>query len=154
MLQMQWITFVMALLVALIVGGILSRVILKRDGQDRTSLRRQLDELKKQHQGYQISVTEHFSRTSELIEEMNKNYSKIQTHLSRGSEQFINPEYQLESARSGETRLEDLAPEISSENTNITPRDYAPKAPNEEGTLSETYGLKRSELLPEEEKDS
>jgi hypothetical protein len=32
------------------------------------------------------------------------------------------------------------------------PKDYAPKAPHEEGTLSETYGLKREDFMSEEEK--
>jgi uncharacterized membrane-anchored protein YhcB (DUF1043 family) len=151
MLEIQWTTFAAAMLAALIVGGILGRLFLKKDGQDRSSLRRQLDELKQQHQAYQINVTEHFSRTTDLIEELNKNYTQIQDHLSHGAEEFVRPEYRLESARSGETRLEDLAPEATTSDEHSFPRDYAPKTPDQEGTLSETYGLKRSDLLPEEE---
>ena len=152
-MQMQWTTFAAALFAAFLIGALISRVLLKRDGQDRSGLRRQLDELKQQHQSYQINVTEHFSRTTELIEELNKNYSRIQDHLNHGAEQFVKPEYRLESARSGETRLEDLAPvskPVTNEHTG--PRDYAPKAPNEEGTLSETYGLKRTDFIADEEK--
>ncbi len=150
-MQMQWTTFAAALLAAFIIGGLLSRLILKRDGQDRSGLRRQLDELKQQHQSYQINVTEHFSRTTDLIEELNKNYSRIQDHLAHGAEEFIKPEYRLESARTGAVTLEDLAPPAKSfDTTELGPRDYAPKAPNEEGTLSETYGLKRSDFLSEE----
>lgn len=151
MLEIQWTTLAAAILAALIVGGILGRLFLKKDGQDRSSLRRQLDELKQQHQAYQINVTEHFSRTTDLIEELNKNYAQIQDHLSHGAEQFVRPEYRLESARSGETRLEDLAPDAAVADDHTGPRDYAPKTPDQEGTLSETYGLKRSDFLPEEE---
>jgi len=152
MLQLQWTTFAAAILAALIIGGLLSRVFLKRDGQDRSSLRRQLDELKQQHQAYQINVTEHFGRTTDLIEELNNNYSQIQDHLSHGAEQFVKPEYRLESARTGQTTLEELAPTAPKVEEHLGPRDYAPKSPDEEGTLSETYGLKRSDLLPEEDK--
>lgn len=154
MLEIQWTTFIAAIIAAVVIGGVLGRLFLKKDGQDRSSLRRQLDELKKQHQAYQINVTEHFSRTTDLIEELNKNYSQIQDHLSRGAEEFVKPEYRLESARSGETRLEDLAPDMAADDVHAGPRDYAPKAPNEEGTLSETYGLKRTDFLPEEENNN
>lgn len=154
MLEIQWTTFAASILAALIIGGLLSRLFLKKDGQDRSGLRRQLDELKQQHQAYQINVTEHFDRTTDLIEEMNRNYAQIQDHLSHGAEQFVKPEYRLESARTGETRLEDLAPNAAPKEEQLGPRDYAPKAPHEEGTLSETYGLKRSDFLPEEEKDN
>ncbi len=152
MLELQWTTLVASIFAALIVGALLSRLFLKKDGQDRTGLRRQLDELKQQHQAYQINVTEHFGRTTNFIEELNNNYARIQDHLSHGAEQFVKPEYQLESMRSAETKLEDLTPEKQPESEDLIPRDYAPKQPNQEGTLSETYGLKRSDLLPEEEK--
>lgn len=152
MLQIQWTTFAAAILAALIIGGLLSRVFLKREGQDRTGLKRQLDEMKQQHQAYQINVTEHFSRTADLISELNKNYHKIQEHLDQGAEQFVKPEYRLESARTGDTRLEDLAPTSEPKEQPTGPRDYAPKAPNEEGTLSETYGLKRTDFVEDSEK--
>jgi len=152
MLQLQWTSFAAAILAALLIGGLLGRLILRKDGQDRSGLRRQLDEMKQQHQTYQIDVTEHFSRTSNLIEEMNSNYARIQDHLNNGAEQFIRPEYRIESARSQEASLEDLAPTQAAPEESMGPRDYAPKDPKQEGMLSETYGLKRSELLPEESK--
>lgn len=154
-MQMQWTTFAMALLAAFIIGGLLSRFFFSKDGQDRSGLRRQLDELKKQHQSYQINVTEHFSRTTDLIEELNTNYSRIQEHLAHGADEFIQPEYRLESARRGAVNLEDLAPPSKTNDaSDFVPRDYAPKAPNEEGTLSETYGLKRSDFETKEPKKS
>lgn len=151
MLQLQWTTLIAALFAALIIGALLSRLFLRKDGQDRTGLRRQLDELKQQHQSYQINVTEHFSRTTDLIEQLNKNYSQIQEHLNQGAEQFVQPEYRLESARTGHSSLADLAPKPE-HSEDLTPKDYAPKAPDEEGTLSETYGLKRSDFEANEEK--
>jgi uncharacterized membrane-anchored protein YhcB (DUF1043 family) len=154
MLELQWITLGAIVLGAMIVGGLLGRFILREDGKDRSSLRRQLDELKQQHQSYQINVTEHFGRTTELIEQLNQQYGQIQDHLNHGAEQFIKPEYRLESARTGETRLEDLTPEVSNNDIQSTPRDYATKGPNEEGTLSETFGLKKSDLFPEENQNS
>ncbi len=155
MLELQWMTFGAAILGALIVGAILGQLFVRKEGQDRSSLRRQLDELKQQHQSYQINVTEHFGRTTQLIEDLNQQYNQIQEHLSHGAEQFIKPEYRLESARTGETKLEDLAPvEQTTPNKQAMPRDYATKSPNEEGTLSETYGLKRTDFFPEDDPTS
>ena len=150
MLELQWMTFGAAIIGAMILGAVLSRLFLKKDGQDRSSLRRQLDELKQQHQTYQINVTEHFGRTTQLIEDLNRQYAQIQEHLNQGAEQFIKPEYRLESARTGEARLEDLVPKKPASEDHPIPRDYATKAPNEEGTLSETYGLKRTDFFTEE----
>lgn len=150
MLEMQWTTFAAAIVAALIIGWLFSRLFQSQAGQDKSSLRRQLDELKQQHQAYQINVTEHFSRTTDLIEELNDNYNRIQNHLNQGAEQFIKPEYRLESARNSEVSLEDLAPNASQSDTQFGPRrDYAPKTPDQEGMLSETYGFKRSELEAE-----
>ncbi|MBU2864702.1 DUF1043 family protein [Reinekea marina] len=147
MLELQWSTLIAIIIAALIIGSLLGRIFLKRDGQDRSSLRKQLDELKQQHQNYEVSVTEHFGRTTELIEQLSQNYTQIEEHLNLGAEKFINPEYRLESARTGETSLEELTPHSGNESEEPAgPKDYAPKQPNQEGTLSETYGLKRSDF--------
>lgn len=147
MLELQWSTLAAIVIAALIIGSLLGRMFLKKDGQDRSSLRRQLDEIKQQHQNYEVSVTEHFSQTTELIEQLSHNYAQIQDHLSLGAEKFINPEYRLESARTSQTSLEELTPSAKpSDDEASRPKDYAPKQPNQEGTLSETYGLKRSDF--------
>lgn len=146
MLQMEWTTLLSALLAALVIGALLGRRLFRKASQDNSSLKGQLDELKQQYQNYQINVTEHFNRTTDLIEELNKNYGRIQEHLNFGAEQFVRPEYQLDSARTAETSLEDLSPPPDFNTEPVGPRDYAPKAPAEEGTLSETYGLKRSDF--------
>lgn len=153
MLQLQWTSFTAAIIAALVVGWLLSRFFLKTDGMDRSSLRNQLDELKKEHQTYQINVTEHFGRTTELIQELNSNYAKIQDHINHGAEEFVKPEYRLESARNGESAIEDLAPSAEKSDSNLGPRDYATKEANEEGTLSESYGLKRKATLEAEIED-
>lgn len=152
MLQLDWITFLAALLGALIVGAVLSRLWSKSQGEDTESLKRQLDDLKRQHQNYQVSVTEHFNRTTELIDGLNKSYNSIRDHLNQGADQLVAPEYRLESARVGGEDLQELAPDTEPAESGIDmPRDYAPKDRNEEGTLSETYGLRREQFFEEEE---
>lgn len=56
-----------------------------------------------------------------------------------------------------QAKLEDDSPEVDTAETTTKasetsepPRDYAPKSPDEEGTLSETFGLKDEETKEEE----
>lgn len=150
MLQLDWMTLLAALVVALIVGIVVGRLWARSQGDDNGGLKRQLDDLKRQHQNYQISVTEHFNRTTELIDTLTESYNAIRNHLDQGADELVAPEYRLESARSGSEDLQSLAPDT--ELTSVTfsgPRDYAPKSGDEEGMLSETYGLRRAEFFPE-----
>ncbi|TCS37637.1 YhcB family protein [Reinekea marinisedimentorum] len=144
MLQLSWLSFSASIVVALIIGGLLTQLILKTGGKDRMSLKRDLNELKKEHQTYQINVTEHFSRTTELISELSESYKQIQDHLTRGAEEFVKPEYRLTSS-ANEPSLEDLAPADETDAKPSRPLDYVAKGPEEEGTLSENYGFKKPE---------
>jgi uncharacterized membrane-anchored protein YhcB (DUF1043 family) len=145
MLQLSWLTFSASIIAALVIGGLITQLIFKNGGKGRSSLKRELNELKKEHQEYQINVTEHFSRTTELISELSESYKQIQDHLNRGAEEFVKPEFRLPIS-TDEPRLEDLAPTEQNDDTNsFRPLDYAAKRPDEEGMLSETYGLKSSD---------
>lgn len=138
MIELQWVTLGAALLGAMILGWLLSQLANKADTKNGSSFRRQLDDMKQEHQNYQINVTEHFSRTTELIEALNDNYQKIQQHLNDGAEQFVKPEYKLDSVRA-EAALEELNDAPPKEN--LMPRDYAPKTSDQKGTLSESFGF-------------
>lgn len=155
MLELDWITFVVIIIVALIVGAALSRLWARSQGEDTTSLKRQVDDLKRQHQNYQVSVTEHFNRTTQLIDGLNKSYNDIREHLNQGADELVVPEYRLESARIDENDLEELAPARKSDDDGLSmPRDYAPKNRDEEGTLSETFGLRKEQFFEKEDEKS
>lgn len=151
MLQLDWMTFLTALVVALVVGIVIGRLWARGQGDDNGSLKRQLEDLKRQHQNYQVSVTEHFNRTTELIDGLTESYNAIRSHLDQGADELVAPEYRLESARAGGEDLQSLAPDTELTGMGFNgPRDYAPKSGDEEGTLSETYGLRRAEFFPDE----
>lgn len=152
MLQLDWITLAFAMAAAFTIGVIADRLWTKYRGQDTTSLKRQLDDLKRQHQHYQISVTEHFKRTTELIDNLNRNYNAIRDHLNQGADELVAPEYRLETARdANKVDLQDLVPAQKPKHDPDRPRDYAPKAGRAEGTLSETYGLRKAAFSEEPE---
>lgn len=146
MLQLDWITFIVIIVIALLAGAVLSRLWGKAQGEDPNGLKRQLEDLKRQHQNYQINVTEHFSRTTELIDNLNQSYASIRDHLNQGADQLVAPEYRLESARAGGEDLQDLAPQPSKTTDEFDmPRDYATKTPKDIGMLSESFGFTRVE---------
>lgn len=126
-----------------LVGVIVTRFLLKNDS-DSASLKKKLEELKADHVAYQDSVNQHFSRTADLIETLNHNYKEIQTHLMHGAEQLVSPEYQLESRMAESLEATDVA--ANGDDEPQVPRDYAPKNPDQEGTLSEGFGLKVEDL--------
>ncbi|MEX0622757.1 MAG: DUF1043 family protein [Saccharospirillum sp.] len=144
MLQLDWITFIVIIVIALFAGAVLNRFWGKAQGEDTNGLKRQLEDLKRQHQSYQINVTEHFSRTTELIDNLNQSYASIRDHLNQGADQLVAPEYRLESARADGEDLQDLAPQPSRSTDEFDmPRDYATKTPKDIGMLSESFGFTR-----------
>ncbi|WP_428241960.1 YhcB family protein [Gynuella sp.] len=121
-----------AFVAGIVVGFILLKVT--SGDNDAQALRKKLEELQAEHQGYQSSVNEHFTRTADLIETMNKNYSEIQSHLMQGAELLVSSEYRLESEQ-----MTQLNPDAD-DNLEV-PKDWAPKKADQKGTLSEGFGL-------------
>lgn len=132
--------------VGLIAGFLLTRYSSKQSS-DTQSLKKKLEELRVEHHGYQESVNSHFTRTADLIDSMNRNYKEIQTHLMQGAELLVNPDYRLEI--NGEETDSDVDTDESAPIN--APRDWAPKEPDQEGTLSENYGLKVDDLVENED---
>lgn len=150
MLQLDWITLIVIIVIALFVGALLNRLLIKAQGENAGGLKRQLEDLKRQHQTYQISVTEHFNRTTELIDNLNQSYASIRDHLNQGADQLVAPEYRLESARAAGEDLQDLAPQPRKAKDELDrPRDYATKTPKDIGMLSESFGFTRMEETAE-----
>lgn len=125
-----------------LIAGYLLVKLSSKSTTDTQSLKKKLEELRVEHQGYQESVNGHFTRTADLIDKMNRNYKEIQTHLMQGAELLVNPEYRLETDASETESSNNEEPESFD-----APRDYAPKEPDQEGTLSEHYGLKTEDLI-------
>ncbi len=113
------------------------------NGGDSSNLKQQLTDLKKEQQDYQSKVNEHFIRTTELIESLNNNYKDIQVHLLQGAEQLVSPDYRLDESGTTDTQPAESKPSLEH------PKDWAPKEVDQEGTLSEGYGLKTTDLQQE-----
>jgi len=136
-------------IVVLAVGGVIGYFAGRSSATGESSQKRQVDELKTEINQYKDSVANHFQQTATMINEMNDSYKSVVQHLAQGSQDLCD----AGTAKDIESRL---IPKLKSEEETIAPvaarqpaadafeppRDYAPKKPDEAGTLSENYGVK------------
>ncbi len=127
-----------ALAIGLIIGFVLART-LHPQARERKDLEGKLQESQEQIKNYQQEVTEHFVKTSELINNLSHSYRDVHEHLATSAMHLTNPEISRKLIDAGFGRNEDKGNVISGD-TPEPPKDYAPKVPG--GILSEEYGLK------------
>lgn len=127
------------------IGALLSRTLSPQEQKTRT-LETKLQEAEQQLTQYQQEVTEHFAETSKLVGNLTQSYRDIHQHLAGNALKLANVDISRQllsnSVDAGEQSIDD-AP-IGEEGFQ-PPRDWAPKTPGQEGTLSESYGLKETE---------
>jgi uncharacterized membrane-anchored protein YhcB (DUF1043 family) len=92
---------------------------------------------------YQHQVTEHFTQTASLVNNLTESYRDIHEHLASSALKLSNLDISqpviIADARST------LAAQVASGQPIEPPKDYAPKESEGPGTLSEEYGLRDDE---------
>ena len=142
-----------AFLSGAIIGAIIYRLF-QKDASRSRRVEQQMDDLQQKHTHYQAQVSEHFLQTAHLINRLNEDYREIHSHLAQGASELCNEEgandlLSLSEAplrsENKEERVIQADAEIESEpeesNNVEPPRDYAPKAGEDKGTLAEDFGL-------------
>ena len=167
-----WIISILTLVTGGVIGYFAGRSGTSVTKQQDLTL--QLEESQRQLNDYKQQVNEHFERTAELVNNMTESYKAVHQHLASSSEVLCDADTsKLAAPGEAKPAIEDQRPAaatatestatvaetvetataepVSSEPENIPepPRDYAPKNPDEEGTLSETFGVKKA--APSEE---
>jgi uncharacterized membrane-anchored protein YhcB (DUF1043 family) len=141
---------IMTGLACLIVGGVAGMLYSNRDknSADRAhDIEEHLAESQQQLKDYQQEVTAHFSKTAELVRELNQSYRDVHTHLAEGAQNLAGMNVQQAFALLQENPDLDL-----DEGSVQQPLDYSPKkSPNEKGMLEEDFGLEK--VAPEEDED-
>ncbi|MEE8059665.1 MAG: DUF1043 family protein [Pseudomonadales bacterium] len=137
------LTVGLAAIIIGLVGGFLIAQRTSASQQSQRELENHLSELQQQQQDYQHEVTEHFSETADLLNQLTTSYRDVHNHLARGA-QLLAGENASESLKTlpenkvmqtDKTLDEDITP----------PLDYAPKtAPHEPGMLNEEFGLEKN----------
>jgi uncharacterized membrane-anchored protein YhcB (DUF1043 family) len=121
----------------LLLGFILARALHPKE-QQRKELENNLQQAQEQIKDYQQDVTDHFLKTSELVNNLSQCYRDVHEHLATGAMRLTNTEISRQMIDAGFGR--NKAPNIITEEPPEPPKDYAPKVPG--GVLSEEYGLK------------
>lgn len=102
---------------------------------------------------YEAEVAEHFAQTAQLLNRMTEDYRAVYNHLATGADKLCDGAVSIPPAML--TASSDDDAEIPASMINVVPPlDYAPrKSPDEQGQLSEAFGLDRTSagsVLPPE----
>lgn len=142
-----WIVTLVALGIGALIGFLLGRA---GGGSSREQeLVDELDTARSELDSYKRKVSEHFEQTAELVNGLTDQYRKVHQHLASSAETLC-PELPAAAALQNELRpglnadiptVTDALDNSEQEELPQPPRDYAPKKPDEAGTLSEEYGF-------------
>ena len=84
-----WQISILALIVGAMIGALAYRLLapsVKQTGKIKT----ELDEAREELNSYKASVNQHFSKTSELVNDLTQNYVKVYQHLAEGAQTLGN----------------------------------------------------------------
>lgn len=154
-----WIIGIVTLAAGALIGYLMGR---SGDNSGQQKLVNQLNEAQQELSEYKEQVNGHFEKTAELVNNLTESYREVHQHLALGSESLCKGEHSpaqldndsqpkiAEQAESGpEEQIPTVTDEVAAKPEDPViiepPRDYAPKSPDEEGTLSEKFGLKKEQ---------
>lgn len=138
----SWLLPVLALIIGLAGGFLIARLV---PGAAPSKTQRQLDELQERFDNYQSEVVTHFNTTANLVRRLTQSYQDVQEHISQGADRLALDELTRQRLLNA-LHAEGPAPQrdrLTPPKTTEPPLDYAPKDAEDEGTLSEGYGLKQ-----------
>ena len=80
-----WLVGIAALVIGVIIGAIAYRLFTPAL-RNASKLRSELDEAKEELNNYKASVSSHFNKTSDLVNELTQDYVKVYKHLAEGAQ--------------------------------------------------------------------
>jgi hypothetical protein len=136
-------TLIITALACTALGAIISTLVMRNSSQQQNNreLQEHLQQAEGNLQGYQQEVSDHFTKTAELINNLTQDYKDVHEHLANSALKLSNTEVSrafFESANSQLPTSEQLT--VHDEKLE-PPRDWAPKSPGKKGALSEDYGM-------------
>lgn len=141
--------------VGCILGAVLTRTLSPQEKKSR-SLESKLQDSENKLNQYQQEVTEHFATTAKLVNNLTQSYRDVHEHLSSDALKLANVDISRQLLKSASKEDDALlgGAEIKEDDFQ-PPKDWAPKTPGTEGTLSENFGLSDGDYnSPEEAKKS
>ncbi|MCF7980701.1 MAG: YhcB family protein [Pseudomonadales bacterium] len=153
-----WLLALIVFVVGIGVGFFIYKLKYSDDARSQ-KLQDELARVTEDFENYKESVTEHFSKTSELVNNLTEDYVKVYKHLAKSAEALTDVQItpQLTSAKSSPmvsfiNEVENASGEAGKVESIEPPKDYAPKEEEAQGTLSESYsvGSTKAEKLKKE----
>lgn len=137
-LEVLLVISAVALLFGLGGGALLSRLWFPPSEQ--RNLEQLLHNSRQEFENYQHEVAKHFVETSNRIGDLTQSYKHLHEHLAQGAATLASPDISRTLLEAASAKEE---PKVLTrdDKTIEAPRDWAPKAPGQKGTLSEDYGL-------------
>lgn len=139
------IMFVIAgTLAGLIIGVLLG--LRRSPAVKAADLEKQLSAMQQEQEDYQHQVTQHFSETAQLLDQLTNSYRDVHNHLAQGAQTLCDSEsisQAIEQLPGSKPQIEaDVAP--LDDDTPRPPLDYAPRQdPAAKGVLDEEFGLEK-----------
>ncbi len=128
-----------------IAGGFTATTVILRltpSKKKNRDLEKHLNDKQDELKNFQQEVTEHFTKTADLLGELAKSYRDVHNHLASGAQNLCKDAYDNNPIL---TKLPPVDGFISEEEiAHSQPLDYAPKStPYDRGMLNEEYGLEK-----------
>lgn len=148
--------------VMLLVGvalGAVGSLLISRQTRSEPHIEKQLRDLQEEFTAYRENVNQHFNQTTRLVNKLTNDYAKVQQHLGEAADSFAQPpkSFELDADSKGALAEREELLQLEIRNTELgeggedaqfdnpesleQPKDYAPKAKSQKGTLAEDFGL-------------
>lgn len=133
-----------ALIVGMIIGSVLNRTISPQATKSR-NLEARLQATEQKLTDYQQEVTDHFSDTAKLVNNLTQSYKDVHEHLANNALRLANVDISRQLLASSPEEGTNTSSGAAEEELPEPPKDWAPKSADEPGTLREDYGLNEDE---------
>lgn len=128
-------------IVGCVLGATLTRVLSPQQQKAR-SLETKLQDSEQKLTEYQQEVTEHFAQTAKLVNTLTQSYRDVHEHLSGDALKLANVDISRQLLKDSSNENDKVLGDSAMPESDFQPpKDWAPKTPGKEGTLSENFGL-------------
>lgn len=142
-------TLIMTAIAALLIGAALGSLLTKSlhpDEKQNRELESRVKQAEDKLKEYQQDVTEHFAETSQLVNSLTQSYKEVHEYLADSALKLTNPDISRQLIDAADGKLishteKESAPKTEDNHDTVAPRDWAPRAADGKGQLSEDFGL-------------
>lgn len=139
---MLWLTGIGFLALGIAIGYFLAGRV-NNNPSKIGELEQQLQDLQRSHSRYRDEVSEHFSTTAELVQQMTESYKDVYQHLAGGAQDLCSGEVASKLLPASKEAV--FGGALSDGDGEMqAPKDYAPRqSTTRSGALSEDFGLEK-----------